>query len=120
MIKYKTSTGETVSQATINKRRAEAYRAAEYNEYFGVRSCAGCGGEAQGHAHTVAQARCKILHKTDWIWAEWNFWPACHDCNSAFEAFKGDKCKKLRNYDQLLEVLHERDYPGWLKHQHLT
>jgi len=115
MIKYKTSTGEVVSQATINKERAEAY--IKYD--LGVRVCAGCGGQAQGRAHIIAQARCKSIHKTDYIWQPWNWFIACHRCNQNWEGFKGDACKKLLNYEECLQVLKEHDYYTFLKYTHL-
>src|SRR5690606_25539089 len=75
---------EWVSPATVERKRGDAYRAA----YEGQppQRCRGCGNPAQGSSHTISQQRCKQLHHSEWIWAQWNFWPACHRCNSAWES----------------------------------
>lgn len=115
MNKFETSDGERISQDIIKKRLKDAYQKHEN----GVKSCAGCGGEAQGHAHIVAQTRCKNLRHTEWIYEPWNWFKACHTCNSAWESYKGDLCQKLFNYKHLLGVLREHDYAQYLKYTHL-
>jgi 5-methylcytosine-specific restriction endonuclease McrA len=111
MIKYYTSTGERVSQATINVRRAKSY----IENGYGVGSCAGCGKLAQGRAHTIAQARCKHLSKTELIWNPANFWPSCHECNSLWESYKNKDVTKLFNYALLLEFVKQHDLEGYQK-----
>jgi hypothetical protein len=114
-IYYKTSTGEEVTQATIDKRRGEAYRSA-----YGGRAtpiCKGCAKErAQGSSHIVSQKRCKELHKTELIWFRLNFFPACHRCNSRWES----NDTTLLNYEQCMEIVQIFDEEGYNKRRELT
>ena len=106
MNKYYCSDGSRVSQATIDKRRGEAYR-----ERYGdtPQSCHGCGRTATCSAHIIAQARCKVLHLTDLIWNPLNFFPSCYICNSRIENPRGEGGKKLCNLEECLVVIREYD-----------
>jgi 5-methylcytosine-specific restriction endonuclease McrA len=106
MIKHKCSDGSQVSQATIDRKRSEAYR----DRYDGrPQVCQGCGRPAEGSAHIIPQARCKQLHKTELIWSYENFFPACHKCNAAIENPKGKEWKKLLNLFDCLSVIKKYD-----------
>jgi hypothetical protein len=107
MIKHKCSDGSQVSQATIDKRRSDAYKK-RYADGSGS-VCLGCGARSEGSAHIIPQARCKQLHRTELIWSEENFFPACHACNAAIENPKGDKWKKLLNLFDCLYVIEKYD-----------
>jgi len=107
MIKHKCSDGSQVSQATIDKRRSAAYRD-RYSDGSG-RVCLGCGAKAEGSAHIIPQARCKQLHRTELIWSEENFFPACHKCNKAIENPKGSEWKNLLNLFDCLSVIKKYD-----------
>lgn len=100
---YETSTGERVSQATIDRRRSAAYK-----EYYGRDSaqpwCAGCGRKAEGTAHAVPQHICKKEKLTEYCWLPINFIPACHKCNDIMENWKGEEIKKLFCYQLLLSI----------------
>lgn len=109
--RYYCSNGERVSQVTINNRRQK-----RYSEHFELDCCAGCGGPATCRAHIIAQARCKVLHKTELIWNPENWFLSCNACNSAIESYKSDACYKLFNYNQCLEVLKKYDQEMYLKH----
>lgn len=111
MNKYTTSTGERVSEATIKSRLSATYRS--MYDYHPM--CAGCGRvKAQGSAHIIPKARCKVLHKTDWIWAKWNIFPACYNCNRDAETH-GDRFNALLNKDYILNVLYEKDRETFIK-----
>lgn len=102
------SDGTRVTQAEINQRRSEAYQKA----YSGVTesTCHGCWKrKSHGHAHIIAQARCKQLGKTELIWDPSNFFPACLQCNSAIESPNGKNWKGLLNINQCLEFIKLHD-----------
>jgi hypothetical protein len=80
--KYFTSSGERVSQATIDQRRSKAYR--ELYEGESHPMC-GCGKPAQGTMHLVPQAICKQEGKAEYCWLPINMCPACHLCNTRCE-----------------------------------
>lgn len=73
-------------------------------------NCDGCMTEiAQGHAHIIPQARCKVIGKTELIWNTDNIFLSCHKCNSAIENPKGQEWKKLKNIDKCLKFIAQHD-----------
>lgn len=101
------SDGTKVTQAEINVFRAEAYA-----QRYPVQSatCHGCWKrKAQGSAHVIAQARCKILGKTELIWDQRNFFPSCLQCNAAIESPNGKNWKALLNITECLEFIKQED-----------
>jgi hypothetical protein len=108
---YYTTSGERVSQATIDRRRSAAYREA----YAGLPhpSCESCGKRAEGSSHIVSQKRCKELRKSELIWDRINFYPACNLHNSAWES----NDTSLPNYQRLMEILQKLDPEGYEKRQ---
>lgn len=110
-IKYLCSDGTSVTQSQIDSKRSAAYKKTYSQQKL---LCLGCGSVAQGSAHIISQARCKQIHKTELIWKldnnkPINFFPACHNCNSAIENPKGQQWKDLNNIDYCLEVLKTYD-----------
>lgn len=101
------SDGSRVSQTSIVSR----YQAARRKRYSdsGTLSCHGCGSMCNGSAHIIAQARCKVLHKTELIWDTRNFFPACSQCNLAIENPKGEAWKSLRNIEYCLSWIEQND-----------
>jgi hypothetical protein len=113
MNKYYCSDGSAVSEATISKRRSEAYR-----EFYGGEAhpcCEETGLPAQGSSHIVSQKRCKELHKTELIWNPRNFFPATHEVNSRWES----NDSTLKNYDKYMEIMKEFDPLGYEKRLNL-
>ncbi len=103
---YNCSDGSKVSQATIDKRRSEAYR----QRYEGrPQVCRGCGAPATCSAHIIAQARAKNIGKAELCWDWDNFFPACYVCNGRIENPKGDGWKQLLNKEECLEVIKKHD-----------
>ncbi len=101
MNKYSTSSGERVSEATISKRRSEAYR----KLYDYVPMCGGCGKvRAQGSAHAVPQAYAKSHGMAELCWLPENIFPACNRCNQMAENPSSEDIKTLLNYSTILEV----------------
>lgn len=99
---YRTSSGEKISQATIDRRRSATYK--ELYEGEPHPACGGCGKPAQGTAHYVPQKVCKAIGKAEYCYLEVNMVPACHTCNGILESYKSDEVKKLFCYEQLLKV----------------
>lgn len=103
-----------VNQDQIDKKRSEAYRDAYADK--GRQVCRGCEEvPAQGSAHSIPQARCKQIHKTELIWDVDNFWPACNKCNAAAENPKGNGWKKLKNKKQMLNFIAKHDTELYMK-----
>lgn len=116
MIKYTTSTGERVSEATIKKRLSDAYK----NWYSGgVPNCAGCGNRAIETSHIIAKARCKVLKLTDLIWMRSNTFPSCRSCHLIWENYKSGEVKGLINYEDCMNFLKKYDMDGFLKRTNL-
>lgn len=106
---YDCSNGEKVSETTIDRRRSEAYKKTYGTQP--IQTCQGCGKvRAQGSSHIISQKRCKHLHKTELIWTRFNFFPACHNCNSRWES----NDTTLLNYEVCLQIVKLYDKEGYL------
>lgn len=110
MNRYYCSTGERVSESTIQSRYSHALRSWYPS---GWATCEGCGGRATETSHIVAKARCKELHRTELIWTQENTFPACRKCHAAWEALKGEAWKELKNIKRLLYVEEKYDPQGY-------
>ena len=110
--KYNTSSGELISQATIDRRRSELYR-----ELYDSQNqpCWGCNGMAQGSAHIIPQKRAKDIGMAELCYSAVNVIPCCHSCNSIIESYKGEEFKRLKCYDLILEVTEKYDKERYLK-----
>jgi 5-methylcytosine-specific restriction endonuclease McrA len=110
---YYCSNGERVSQATINRRRSEAYK----EKYAGEppSQCFECGARSNGSAHIIPQAVAKVLHKTELIWDLENIIPACNLCNSRIENVSSPEFKKLNGYEYYVEIFRKYDRERWMK-----
>ena len=113
MIKYHTSSGERVSEATIKSRLSAAYK----NHYIGepLGFCEGCGEPATCTAHIVPKARCKQLHKTEMIWDPYNWFRSCYQCNGIAENPGSDEIRNLMNFFRILEVTRVIDHERYQK-----
>ncbi len=103
---FNCSDGTKVTQTQINNRLTRSYKR---NAYIESTSCLGCGNPAQGHAHIIAQARCKRIGKTELIWNPANYFEACNACNLAIENPKGKDWRYLKNIDHCLLFIKEHD-----------
>lgn len=106
------SNGERVSQATIDRRRGECHREMYEGEPRPMCRC-GCGGPAVHNDHTIAQARCKQLKKSELIWDPENNVPSCERSHSNWEAVKGGAWALHRNAPERLAYLFEHDQQGY-------
>lgn len=109
---FKCSDGESVTQAQINYRLNKAYDEAEYDCFY----CHGCGAHpADAHAHIIPKARCKQLNKTQLIWDERNFFPACNKCNTIAENVSSPAIMNLNNYQRIKAWLQLMDFERFTK-----
>lgn len=116
---YDCSDGSRVSQATIDRRYAEA-RKKKYAGTFARLLCESCGEPGNDNDHTVAQARCKVIHKTELIWNPENFPWSCRKCHREWENFKSGNWTKHGNVEQRLRFLKTHDPEGFIIRIELT
>lgn len=108
---FYTSDGVRLTQATIERKRGEAYR--EAYGHLGYVVCEGCGQKAEGSSHILSQKACKYSHRSELIWDRRNFFPACHSCNRRWE----NNDRELMNYQRCMEILKELDFEDYTKRQ---
>lgn len=109
---YHCSNGERVTQATIDRRRSDAYRKAYQDN---PNQICRCSERAQGSSHIVSQQRCKHLHRAELIWARVNFTPACNSCNSRWES----NDETVPGYEEFMRILEHLDPEGYAKRLNL-
>ena len=111
MNKYRTSTGQYISEATIKKRLSENYR---NNPSWSV--CEACGhNRATEHSHVISKARCKQIQKADLIYSRENWFFSCRKCHEDWEALHSDRWKRFKNLERLIPVLQKHDPQGYMK-----
>jgi hypothetical protein len=107
------SSGQKVTDEQIRQRRAQAYSKLSQQLLLkypdGNIPCEGCGNIANGHAHIIPQARCKVLRLTELIWDLQNFFPSCNECNTSLENPKGEGWKKLNNLERCMKFIEQND-----------
>lgn len=105
---YYCSDRTRVTEAQIKYRLRKSYE--KHDAYFindGL--CEGCYGQAQCHAHIIPKARCKQMKKTQLIWDEANYFPACHKCNRIAENVSSEAITKLKNFELIKAFLELHD-----------
>ena len=105
---YHTSTGERVTQGQINIRYRKAKSGAML-KYV----CEGCGKKAHDVSHTIAQIKCKDLHKTELIWDEENWSFDCRDCHHIWESYKSGLFTQLKNFAVRMFYVEKHDPEGY-------
>lgn len=100
MNKYTCSDGTRISQATIDRRRSEAYRDLYAGEPHPM---CGCNKPAQGTAHWVPQKICKDNGIAEYCYLSINMVAACHSCNSSIENISA-ATPDYWFYERLVEV----------------
>lgn len=110
---YFCSDGTRVSQNTIDRRYSEGLR--EKYEFNPVAvTCEACGKEPSVHNdHTIARARCKVIHKTELIWHPGNYVRSCERCHKQWEDVKGLKWVEHLNVEERLLFLKRNDPEGY-------
>lgn len=113
------SDGRRVSQSTIDRKYAQARKEKHIFSPIGVCEC--CGKKpAIDNDHTIAQARCKQIHKTELIWNPLCFVSSCRNCHMDWERFKNGNWINHKNVEQRLRFLKEHDPEGYNKRIELT
>ncbi len=110
---HECSDGSRVSQSTIERRYAES-REEKYAGITTILKCeAGCGRTGNHNDHTIAQAHCKQLHKTELIWHPGNYVWSCNICHKQWESFKSGEWLHHANVEERLLFLHKHDPEGY-------
>lgn len=108
-----TSTGERISQATIERRYGESKV-----QKWGGMSCNGpceaCGQQGNDPDHTVSRQRCKELHKAELIYQPDNFPWSCRTCHRQWESYKSGLYLFHSNVVQRMQYLYEHDLEGFV------
>lgn len=78
--------------------------------------CECCGEERVGqgnHDHTINQAECRRLGKTELMWDPDNISHSCNKCHAEWEAKKNPAWKKHLNADKRMLYLEKNDPEDW-------
>ena len=119
-IMHECSDGSRVSQVTIDNRYAKS-RANKYcDSPVSLRCQAGCGQTGNSNDHTIAQARCKHIHKTELIWNPNNYVWNCNNCHKQWENFKSGEWVHHANVEERLAFMKEHDPEGYRMRVELT
>ena len=108
---YTCSDGRRVSEATIKRKYSESLKDKHAGQSTFV--CQGCGAQAVHNDHTIAKARCKVIHKTQLIWDQMNYESSCAVCHEEWEAYKSGNWIKHQNMENRLKFLKLYDPEGY-------
>jgi hypothetical protein len=110
-IRHKCSDGSTVTQSVIQVR----YERSREVKYFYTPTYCECCEQERGtdSDHTIAQARCKVIHKTELIWHTGNYEWSCRVCHKQWENFKSGEWVLHKNVVKRLTFLKEHDPEGF-------
>ncbi len=115
-ISYETSTGERISQATIDRRYSKALKEKHNGN---SRPICGCGEMATDNDHTVSRTRCKELHKVELIYDPDNFVSSCRECHAKWENWKSGEYWDLPNTEIRMVFLLKHDEESYKKRIYL-
>lgn len=116
---HECSDGTRVSEQQIQARYSKALKEKHAGQSVFLCEC-GCNGRAVHNDHTIAKARCKVIHKTELIWNPHNFVSSCERAHREWEDFKsGEWCLHLNSHERLA-FMKEHDYEGYVKRVELT
>lgn len=113
------SDGTRISEAGIRARYGDALREKHAGNPHPMCQC-GCGGPAVHNDHTIARARCKVIHKTELIWHPGNFESSCEKAHTQWEGFKSGEWILHANAVKRLLFLREHDFEGYMVRITLT
>lgn len=108
---YKCIDGTRVSEATIKRKYSESLK----NKHAGHTAfvCEGCGKQAVHNDHTIAKARCKVIHKTELIWDPLNYESSCANCHQEWESYENGEYLKNNNVSHRMDYLKLYDPEGY-------
>jgi hypothetical protein len=110
---YYCSDGSRVSEAAIKARYTRALRDKHSDSGGWVMCHCGCKSRAVHNDHTIARARCKVIHKTELIWNPKNFESSCEKAHREWENFKSGDWLEHGNVEERLAFLKEHDPEGF-------
>ena len=106
--KYYTSDGQAYTQQQIRTKYSQ-----EKNWWRTKGICEAYGFPKVAHDpdHTIAQARCKVLHKVELIWSEANISWSCREAHQEWESYKSGKFSHHKNaYQRMVFVaMHDEE-----------
>jgi hypothetical protein len=117
--RYQCSDGTFVTQSQIDRRYKQA-REEKYAGVFGTLPCEACGQPSHDNDHTIAQRRCKDIHKAELIWHPDNFPRSCRICHRQWESYQSGDWLEHRNAAERLAFLKEHDHEGYLIRVNIT
>ncbi len=113
-IRSRCSNGRYVTQGTINSK----YYESKQKKYEGITYtliCEGCNLEPSiDNDHTIAQARCKVIHKTELIWNPKNYVRSCRICHREWESYKSGDYLNHKNVVERLIFMRDHDFEGFV------
>lgn len=113
------SDGSRIKETGIQTRYSAAIRLKHIGQSsFTCQACLKA--QAVHNDHTIAKARCKVLHKTELIWDMRNFEDSCARCHSEWENYKSGDWLKHHNVEKRLGFMKEHDPDGYNKRIQLT
>lgn len=117
---YESSNGERFTQSQIDLRRNASHQLI-LRAKGPSPLCEACEeAPAVDPDHTIAQARCKEIHKTELIWDVKNQPVSCRQCHHAWESTYGLAWIDHKNVVSRLQYLHEHDIEGFKIRIYLT
>lgn len=109
-----------VTEVTIVRKYSESLKK-KHGGMFGSLICEGCGKQrAEHNDHTIAKARCKVIHKTELIWNPKNYVSSCSTCHRQWENFKSGEWIHHLNVEERLLFLKQHDPDGYNTRIELT
>jgi len=115
--KFKCSSGRRVSQKEINSKRASTYDLMDTRLKGATKVCAATGVNEYDtiidHDHTIAQARCKELGKTELIWDEKNIEYSSRQAHREWESYGDGKFIAHANFQKRMQFVKAHDPEAW-------
>lgn len=118
-IKRYTSSGIGYTDSRIKQKLSEHYRLFDCFNYNPVCECCQKA-KANDHDHTIAQARCKVIHKVELIWNRDNWVYSCRKCHQEWESYKDGKWLDHKNAAHRMMFMKMHDTEGYNKRINLT
>jgi hypothetical protein len=113
------SDGSRVTENTIKSKYGASLKKKHEGQTVFICGC-GCGGRADHNDHTIAKARCKVIHKTELIWHPDNYESSCAKSHAEWENFKSGLWIEHANVQKRLAFLKKHDPEGYAVRIELT
>lgn len=111
--KFRCSSNRRVSQKEINSKRGSTYDLMDARLKGATKVCAATGVNEYDtiidHDHTIAQARCKEIGKTELIWSEANIEYSSRKAHQEWESYKDGKFITHANFQKRMDFVKHND-----------